>query len=93
MKYLLMGGISSFILACGFSWLYGLFSEETQFQEVISGLINMRMYNSLGALIGLVCIVVGIRFKLSLTPFHQWTLCDSFHVIKCNESLPKQGWN
>jgi NADH:ubiquinone oxidoreductase subunit 2 (subunit N) len=35
MKYLPMGGISSSILACGFSWLYGLFGEETQLQEVI----------------------------------------------------------
>jgi NADH:ubiquinone oxidoreductase subunit 2 (subunit N) len=29
MKYLLMGGISSSILAYGFSWLYGLFGKET----------------------------------------------------------------
>jgi hypothetical protein len=29
------------------------------------------MYNSSGAFIGLICIIVGI--KLSLIPFHQWT--------------------
>jgi NAD(P)H-quinone oxidoreductase subunit 2 len=33
-KYLLMGGISSVSLAYGLSWLYGLFGEETEFQEV-----------------------------------------------------------
>ncbi|CAM6044218.1 unnamed protein product, partial [Sphagnum compactum] len=58
MKYLLMGGISSSILAYGFSWLYGLS----------------------GAFIGLICIIVGIGFKLSLVPFHQWE-CDSFHNL------------
>nr|AND48027.1 subunit 2 of NADH-plastoquinone oxidoreductase [Sphagnum australe] len=73
MKYLLMGGISSSILAYGFSWLYGLSGGETQLQEVINGLINTRMYNSSGAFIGLICIIVGIGFKLSLVPFHQWT--------------------
>jgi len=73
MKYLLMGGISSYILAYGFSWLYGLSSGETQLQEVINGLIYTRMYNSSGAFIGLICIIVGIGFKLSLVPFHQWT--------------------
>ncbi|CAK9857152.1 unnamed protein product [Sphagnum jensenii] len=73
MKYLLMGGISSFSLAYGLSWLYGLFGEETQFQEVINSFINIKMYNSSGAFIGLICIIVGIGFKLSLIPFHQWT--------------------
>jgi NADH:ubiquinone oxidoreductase subunit 2 (subunit N) len=73
MKYLLMGGINSSILAYGFSWLYGIFGEETQFQEVINGLINTRMYNSSRAFIGLICIIVGIKFKLSLIPFHHWT--------------------
>ncbi|CAK9855373.1 unnamed protein product [Sphagnum jensenii] len=57
MKYLLMGGISSSILAYGFSWLYGLSGGETQLQEVINGLINTRMYNSSGAFIGLICII------------------------------------
>jgi len=74
MKYLLMGGISSFSLAYGLSWLYGLFGEESQFQEVINGFINTKMYNSSRAFIGLICIIVGIGFKLSLIPFYQWTL-------------------
>jgi len=71
MKYLLMGGISSSSLAYGFSWLYGLFGKETQLQEVINNLINTRMYNSSKAFIILICIIVGIGFKLSLIPFHQ----------------------
>ncbi|KAH9530519.1 hypothetical protein CY35_20G007900, partial [Sphagnum magellanicum] len=58
MKYLLMGGISSSILAYGFSWLYGLSGGDSAPRR---------------AFIALICIIVGIGFKLSLVPFHQWT--------------------
>ena len=73
MKYLLMGGTSSSILAYGFSWLYGLSGGETQLQRIANGLVDTEMYNSSGILIGLICVIVGIGFKLSLVPFHQWT--------------------
>nr|YP_009498639.1 NADH-plastoquinone oxidoreductase subunit 2 [Isoetes butleri]YP_009499335.1 NADH-plastoquinone oxidoreductase subunit 2 [Isoetes engelmannii]YP_009536137.1 NADH-plastoquinone oxidoreductase subunit 2 [Isoetes graniticola]YP_009555634.1 NADH-plastoquinone oxidoreductase subunit 2 [Isoetes piedmontana]YP_010588284.1 NADH dehydrogenase subunit B [Isoetes lechleri]YP_010588355.1 NADH dehydrogenase subunit B [Isoetes smithii]AWK92321.1 NADH-plastoquinone oxidoreductase subunit 2 [Isoetes tegeti len=73
MKYLLMGGTSSSILAYGFSWLYGLSGGEIQLQRIINGLIDAQMYNSPGTLVALICIMVGIGFKLSLVPFHQWT--------------------
>lgn len=72
-KYLLMGGTSSSILAYGFSRSYGLSGGEIQLQKIVNGLLNTEMYNSSGILIGLLCIIVGIGFKLSLVPFHQWT--------------------
>nr|YP_009920469.1 NADH-plastoquinone oxidoreductase subunit 2 [Syntrichia filaris]QMQ99613.1 NADH-plastoquinone oxidoreductase subunit 2 [Syntrichia filaris] len=73
MKYLLIGGTSSSILAYGFSWLYGLSGGEFQLQKIANGLLNTQMSNSSASLIGLVFITVGIGFKLSLVPFHQWT--------------------
>nr|BBF90984.1 NADH-plastoquinone oxidoreductase subunit 2 [Lepidothamnus intermedius] len=73
MKYLLMGGASSSILVYGFSWLYGLSGGEIELQEIVNGLINTQMYNSPGIWIAVICITVGIGFKLSLVPFHQWT--------------------
>nr|AEQ37158.1 NADH dehydrogenase subunit 2 [Ginkgo biloba] len=73
MKYLLMGGTSSSILVYGLSWLYGLSGGEIELQEIVNGLINTQMYNSPGILIALISITVGIGFKLSLVPFHQWT--------------------
>nr|YP_009555468.1 NADH dehydrogenase subunit B [Dendrolycopodium obscurum]AZU95322.1 NADH dehydrogenase subunit B [Dendrolycopodium obscurum] len=73
MKYLLMGGTGSSISAYGFSWLYGLSGGETQLQEIVKGLIKTQMYNSPGTSIALICTMVGIGFKLSLVPFHQWT--------------------
>nr|UDZ59665.1 NADH-plastoquinone oxidoreductase subunit 2 [Albidella nymphaeifolia]UDZ59666.1 NADH-plastoquinone oxidoreductase subunit 2 [Echinodorus berteroi] len=72
-KYLLMGGASSSILVYGFSWLYGLSGGEIELQEIANGLINTQMYNSPGISIALISITVGIGFKLSPAPFHQWT--------------------
>nr|YP_010570909.1 NADH-plastoquinone oxidoreductase subunit 2 [Impatiens platysepala]YP_010570924.1 NADH-plastoquinone oxidoreductase subunit 2 [Impatiens platysepala]UZG90771.1 NADH-plastoquinone oxidoreductase subunit 2 [Impatiens platysepala]UZG90786.1 NADH-plastoquinone oxidoreductase subunit 2 [Impatiens platysepala] len=73
MKYLLMGGASSSILVHGFSWLYGSSGGEMELQEIVNGLINTQMYNSPGISIALIFITVGIGFKLSLAPSHQWT--------------------
>nr|QNQ14533.1 NADH-plastoquinone oxidoreductase subunit 2 [Xerophyta elegans] len=72
-KYLLMGGASSSILVHGFSWLYGLSGGEIELQEIVNGLINTQMYNAPGISIALISITVGIGFKLSPAPFHQWT--------------------
>nr|YP_010541189.1 NADH-plastoquinone oxidoreductase subunit 2 [Spiraea japonica]YP_010541204.1 NADH-plastoquinone oxidoreductase subunit 2 [Spiraea japonica]UYF21277.1 NADH-plastoquinone oxidoreductase subunit 2 [Spiraea japonica]UYF21278.1 NADH-plastoquinone oxidoreductase subunit 2 [Spiraea japonica]WBP64648.1 NADH-plastoquinone oxidoreductase subunit 2 [Spiraea japonica]WBP64663.1 NADH-plastoquinone oxidoreductase subunit 2 [Spiraea japonica] len=72
-KYLLMGGASSSILVHGFSWLYGSSGGEIELQEIVNGLINTQMYNSPGISIALILITVGIGFKLSPAPSHQWT--------------------
>nr|YP_009435181.1 NADH dehydrogenase subunit 2 [Lobelia linearis]YP_009435200.1 NADH dehydrogenase subunit 2 [Lobelia linearis]ATG25183.1 NADH dehydrogenase subunit 2 [Lobelia linearis]ATG25202.1 NADH dehydrogenase subunit 2 [Lobelia linearis] len=73
MKFLLMGGASSSILVHGFSWLYGFSGGEIELQEIVNGLINTQMYNSPGISIALIFITVGIGFKLSPAPSHQWT--------------------
>nr|YP_009263158.1 NADH dehydrogenase subunit 2 [Atuna racemosa]YP_009263173.1 NADH dehydrogenase subunit 2 [Atuna racemosa]ANJ17242.1 NADH dehydrogenase subunit 2 [Atuna racemosa]ANJ17243.1 NADH dehydrogenase subunit 2 [Atuna racemosa] len=73
MKYLIMGGASSSILVHGFSWLYGSSGGEIELQEIVNGLINTQMYNSPGISIALIFITVGIGFKLSPAPSHQWT--------------------
>nr|YP_009667873.1 NdhB [Radula japonica]QCW58649.1 NdhB [Radula japonica] len=75
-KYLLIGGISSSILAYGFSWLYGLSGGEINIQEIInSPLLKTQTFspNSAGIIIAFICITIGLAFKLSLVPFHQWT--------------------
>ena len=69
-KYLLRGGASFSILIHGFSWLYGSFGGEIKLQEIVNGLINTQMYNSLGISIALIFIIVGIGFKLSPSPSH-----------------------
>ncbi|KAL1341971.1 hypothetical protein AAHE18_09G125300 [Arachis hypogaea] len=81
-KYLLMGGASSSILVHGFSWLYGSSGGEIELQEIVNGLINTQMYNSPGISIALIFITVGIGFKLSPAPSHQWTP-DVYEGVRC----------
>ncbi|MBA0738298.1 hypothetical protein Gogos_011678, partial [Gossypium gossypioides] len=66
-------GASSSILVHGFSWLYGSTRGEIKFQEIVNGLINTQMYNSPIISIVLIFITIGIGFKLSPVPSHQWT--------------------
>lgn len=74
MKYLLIGGLSSSILAYGFSWLYGLSGGETNMQRIGDAFsLNAETLNFTGVFIALVCIIIGLAFKLSLVPSHQWT--------------------
>ncbi|MBA0809400.1 hypothetical protein Gohar_025059 [Gossypium harknessii] len=68
-----MGEASSSILVHGFSWLYGSCRGEIELQEIVDDLINTQTYNSLGISIALIFITVGIGFKLSPAPSHQWT--------------------
>ena len=72
MKYLLMGGASSAILVYGFSWLYGLSGGKLQLSEIVEGLSNQN-YSPVAIWVALICILVGIGFKISAVPFHQWT--------------------
>ncbi|KAM0051086.1 putative photosystem II protein D1/D2 superfamily [Helianthus debilis subsp. tardiflorus] len=49
------------------------FIRGIELQEIVNGLINTQMYHSQGISIALIFITVGIGFKLSLAPSHQWT--------------------
>ncbi|KAL0902959.1 hypothetical protein M5K25_028352 [Dendrobium thyrsiflorum] len=83
-----MGGASSSILVHGLSWLYGLSGGEIELQEIVNGLINTQMYNSPGISIALISITVGIGFKLSPAPFHQWTP-DGYEGVRSRARFKK----
>lgn len=72
MKYLLIGGASSSILLYGFSWLYGLSGGKLQLSDLLEGITNNESL-SLSIWIAFTCVIVGIGFKISAVPFHQWT--------------------
>lgn len=73
-KYLLMGGLNSSIFVYGFSWLYGLSGGKVDMKSIASSLSShAETVDSTGFLIALACITIGLAFKLSLVPFHQWT--------------------
>ncbi|PHT49963.1 NAD(P)H-quinone oxidoreductase subunit 2 A, chloroplastic [Capsicum baccatum] len=59
---------------------------EIELQEIVNGLINTQMYNSPGISIALIFITVGIGFKLSPAPSHQWTP-DVYEGVRGSRNL------
>ncbi|HEY2786919.1 MAG TPA: NADH-quinone oxidoreductase subunit N [Fimbriiglobus sp.] len=72
MKYFLLSVLSSAVLLFGFSYLYGL-TGSTNLRAVVDVLADAHL--SAGtvsplALVAVVCVVVGIGFKVTAFPFH-----------------------
>ena len=70
LKYFVLGALSSGMLLYGMSLVYG-FTGQTTFDAIALTLESQD--RSLGALFGLVFILVGLAFKISAVPFHMWT--------------------
>jgi len=68
LKYFILSALASGLLLYGCSLIYG-FTGSTNF-EVIS--LNLNESNT-GSIFGIVFIIVGLAFKLSVVPFHMWT--------------------
>ena len=68
LKYFVLSALASGILLYGCSLIYG-FTGSTNF-EIISNNLNDA---NLGAIFGIVFIIVGLAFKVSAVPFHMWT--------------------
>ena len=70
MKYFVLGALASGFLLYGLSMLYGATGSleiGTVFNSVLTGQINHQVL-----ILGLVFVVCGLAFKLSLVPFHMW---------------------
>jgi len=70
LKYFVLSGLSSGLLLYGASLVYG-FAGTTSFgalAQVMSGAGTP----SVGLIIGVVFVIVGIAFKVSAVPFHMW---------------------
>ena len=67
LKYLLLGALSSGFLLYGFSLFYGL-SGSTSLADIAESLKQ----NDVFALIATITITVGLLFKISAAPFHNW---------------------
>jgi len=70
LKYFVLGALSSGMLLYGASLTYG-FAGTTQFSGILSTLGQGA--TPLGLLFGLVFLITGIAFKVSIVPFHMWT--------------------
>jgi len=68
LKYFVLSALATGLLLYGSSLIYG-FTGSTNF-EIISKNLNP---NDIGAVFGIVFIIIGLAFKVSAVPFHMWT--------------------
>ena len=71
-KYLVLSGVSSGIMLFGIALLYAQLGT-LDFAELPAALAEAGEGVDAILLIGLMLLVAGISFKLSLVPFHMWT--------------------
>ncbi|GHM58534.1 MAG: NADH-quinone oxidoreductase subunit N [Candidatus Mesenet longicola] len=67
-KYFTLGALSSCIMLYGMSLIYG-YTGKTNFTDLAVFFSN---YETLGAVLGVMLILLSICFKISIAPFHLW---------------------
>jgi NADH-quinone oxidoreductase subunit N len=72
LKYFVLGALSSGMLLYGVSLIYG-FTGSTGFAAIAKAAAEPGAGQSLGLIVGLVFLLVGLAFKISAVPFHMWT--------------------
>jgi NADH-quinone oxidoreductase subunit N len=71
-KYLIVGSLGSATLLYGMALLYGG-SGSTDFAGIAAGIGRSGLLGDPLVLIGIAMAGVGLAFKTSIAPFHQWT--------------------
>jgi NADH-quinone oxidoreductase subunit N len=69
LKYFVLGALASGMLLYGASLIYG-YSGSVAFSAVANAVHD---HSNIGVLFGLVFVLVGLAFKISVVPFHMWT--------------------
>jgi NADH-quinone oxidoreductase subunit N len=69
LKYFALGALSSGMLLYGASLIYG-FAGTVAFDGIAKALSGPP---NIGAIFGLVFLMSGLAFKMSIVPFHMWT--------------------
>jgi NADH-quinone oxidoreductase subunit N len=72
LKYLIVGSLGSATLLYGMSFLYGG-SGSTDFAGIAAGISRNGLLDDPLILVGIGMTAVGLAFKTSIAPFHQWT--------------------
>ncbi len=72
LKYLIVGSLGSATLLYGMAFLYGG-SGSTDFLGISAGIGHAGLLGDPLVLVGIALVAVGLAFKTSIAPFHQWT--------------------
>ena len=72
LKYLIVGSLGSATLLYGMAFLYGG-TGSTDFAGIAAGIAHKGVLGDPLILIGIAMAAVGLAFKTSIAPFHQWT--------------------
>ncbi|MGE5282544.1 MAG: NADH-quinone oxidoreductase subunit N [Chloroflexota bacterium] len=72
LKYLIVGSLGSATLLYGMALLYGA-SGSTDFAGIAAGIAKTGVLGDPLVLVGIGMAAVGLAFKTSVAPFHQWT--------------------
>ena len=72
LKYLIVGSLGSATLLYGMAFVYGG-SGSTDFAGIAAGIGREGLLSDPLILVGIGMAAVGLAFKTSIAPFHQWT--------------------
>ncbi len=72
LKYLIVGSLGSATLLYGMAFLYGG-SGSTDFAAIAAAIGRAGVLGDPLVLVGIALTAVGLAFKASIAPFHQWT--------------------
>jgi NADH-quinone oxidoreductase subunit N len=72
LKYLIIGSFGSAVLLFGSALVYGA-TGRLAFDRIATAVGNQHLTGDALLVTGLAMIIVGLAFKASAAPFHQWT--------------------
>lgn len=72
MKYLVVGSVGSATLLYGFAMIFGA-AGTTDYAGIAAAIAEQGLANDPLLLGGIALAIVGLAFKASVAPFHQWT--------------------
>jgi len=72
LKYFILGALSSGMLLYGITFLYGV-TGSFDFTEIGTALSAAGSGSHAAVMLGLVFVIAGLGFKVSMAPFHMWT--------------------
>ncbi len=72
LKYLIIGSVGSATLLYGLALIYGA-TGATDFTTIAAAITSKGLASDVLLLTGIALCLVGLAFKSSVAPFHQWT--------------------